>query len=101
MPKRRKNSAPCFVEVNRVWNDSLERFCRYLENRGFRIELLPHLTSLKIWRPKGMTFAEMVAVLIARLQPGRGSALLFSARTGRAYRLFAGRGGRPGRAVRV
>jgi hypothetical protein len=96
----RKLKRPRYVaEFNRALGDSISRVVRRLERLGYVVERLPHLTTLRIWRPKGGSFAEFLDDLRALLHPRRGGVVLNSS-TGRAW-LCSMRGNRPGDFVRI
>lgn len=60
-----------------------------------RIERLVPKTTLRLSRRKGRTFADVKAAAERSVDPHKGSAMLFSATTGRAY-MLNNRGNRRG-----
>ncbi|MES2044509.1 MAG: hypothetical protein V4475_11560 [Pseudomonadota bacterium] len=100
MAKKRLTKRHDYVaEFNRCVGDNIIRVIRHLERRGYEVERIPQLTSLKIRRPKGASFKEFMDDLSGLLQPRRGSLLLASS-SGRSWSCSM-RGNRQGDFVRL
>ena len=87
------------AEFNRCVGDNIARVIRRLERRGYVVERVPQLTTLRIRRPKNAEFSEFLDDLRELLQPRRGSLILCSS-SGRAWSCNM-RGNRPGEFVRI
>lgn len=88
------------VEFNRPRGDNINRCVPRLERRGIDVTHLPHLTTLRIERPRSMSFRQFKAALRAELHPDRGSLLLSSTRTGNVF-VCSNRGNRPGKFLNI
>ena len=87
------------AEFNRCVGDSITRTKRRLERRGYDVDFVSQLTTLRIRRPVGVTMREFRSDLRALLQPRRGSLILCSS-SGRAWSCSM-RGNRPGDFVQI
>lgn len=98
---RRKRYSPkqYVTEFNRCVGDRTSTVIGRLEQLGYEVDRLPHLTTLRIRRPFGRTFSDFKNDLRRCVQPQRGSILLSSS-TGRSW-VCSMRGNRPGTFVRV
>ena len=74
-----------FAEFNRVVGDNIRRAAKSLSRFGLTATVLPHKTALIIERPKGMSWSHFKNAVLAVLQPRRGSVLLSSEYSGRAW----------------
>ena len=89
-----------FAEFNRVVGDNIRIAARSLNRMGLQASLLPQKTSLVIERPKSMLWAQFRAAILAVLQPRRGSVMLSSEYSGKAW-ICQNRGNRPGQFQRL
>lgn len=84
-----------FAEFNRVIGDNIRVAARSLNQMGLNASILPHKTSLVIERPSSMPWSQFTAAILAVLQSRRGSVIMSSERTGRAW-ICQNRGNRRG-----
>jgi hypothetical protein len=89
-----------FAEFNRVVGDNIRIAAKRLNRTGLNVSVLPHKTSLMIERPGSMPWPQFTAAILAVLQPRRGSVLMSSEHSGRAWICHNG-GNRPGRFQRL
>lgn len=89
-----------FAEFNRVIGDNIRIAARSLNRMGLNASLLPHKTSLVIERPKSMPWAQFRGTILAVLQARRGSVILTSEYSGKAW-ICQNRGNRPGQFQRL
>ena len=89
-----------FAEFNRVVGDNIRVAAKRLVRMGLNVNVLPHKTSLVIERPSSMPWSQFTAPILAVLQPRRGSVLMSSEHSGRAWICHNG-GNRPGRFQRL
>jgi hypothetical protein len=89
-----------FAEFNRVVGDNIRIAAKRLNRTGLNVSVLPHKTSLMIERPGSMPWPQFTAAILAVLQPRRGSVLMSSEHSGRAWICHSG-GNRPGRFQRL
>lgn len=83
-------------EFNRPRGDNIRRTATRLRRKGIvDVTHFCHLTTLRMVRPSGMSFSEFKAILRVELQPRIGGMVLFSRRTGNAFRC-SNKGNRPG-----
>ena len=88
------------AEFNRVRGNNIRRTAARLQRCGIReVEKHEHLTTLCMVRPSSMRFDDFKAILKAELQPRIGSLILFSRRTGNAFRC-SNKGNRPGEFIK-
>lgn len=73
------------LEFNRARGDSIRTAARRLGRWGFDVNIIAHKTSLTVLRPAGMSWAEFENAVRDALDPIRGSALVFSQSSGRAW----------------
>jgi hypothetical protein len=83
------------LEFNRAYGDSIRTAARRLARWGLDVEILSHKTSLIAVRPSSMTWSEFEDAIRAALDPIRGSALVFSQSSGKAW-ICSNRGNQPG-----
>lgn len=83
------------VEFNRAYGDNIRVAARRLERRGLDVEILSHKTSLVVIRPSWMSWSVFQDAIRAALDPTRGSALVMSQSTGKAF-ICSNRGNQPG-----
>lgn len=74
-----------FAEFNRVVGDNIRSAAKRLNRIGLNTSVLPHRTSLVIERPRSMPWAQFTATILAVLQPRRGSVMMSSEYSGRAW----------------
>jgi hypothetical protein len=84
-----------FAEFNRVVGGNIRTAAKRLNRMGLNANILPHRTSLVIERLKSMPWAQCTAAILAVLQPRRGSVIMSSEYSGRAWICQNG-GNRPG-----
>lgn len=89
-----------FAEFNRVLGDNIRTTARRLTRMGLPAYVLPHMTALIIERPAGVTWKQFTNSIRSVLQPKRGSILIASETTGRAF-ICSNKGNRPGHFERV
>jgi hypothetical protein len=89
-----------FAEFNRVVGDNIRTAAKRLHRMGLNANILPHKTSLVIERPRLMPWAQFTAAILAVLQPRRGSVIMSSEYSGRAWICHNG-GNRPGYSQRL
>ena len=100
MPKRKLMVRWRYIaEFNRSVGDSISRVIRRLERRGYHVDRLPQLTTLRIYRPVGVTMSQFRSDLRSLLQPRRKS-LILSSSSGFAWSCNM-RGNRPGDFVQI
>ena len=100
MPKKKLMVRWRYIaEFNRCVGDSICRVIRRLERRGYEVDRVPQLTTLRIRRPAGVTMSQFRSDLRSLLQPRRGSLILCSS-SGRAWSCNM-RGNRPGDFVQI
>jgi hypothetical protein len=83
------------MEFNRAYGDSIRTAGRRLEHWGLGVEILSHKTSLVAVRPSSMSWSRFEDAVRAAIDPTRGSVLVFSQSTGRAW-ICSNRGNQPG-----
>ena len=83
-----------FAEFNRVIGDNIKIPARSLSRLGLNVSILPHKTSLIIERPRSMSWLQFTAAILAVLQPRRGSVIMSSEHSGKAW-ICQNRGNRP------
>jgi hypothetical protein len=84
---RQKREKIYIAEFNRPRWDNISACARRLERRyGLDVEIVPHKSTLRIKLPKGKSWIDLKNALRAVLQPMIGSVVLFSKRTGNAFR---------------
>jgi hypothetical protein len=98
MPKKKLARTTYIAEFNRAVGDNIRNVIRRLERRGYEVEKVPQLTTVKLKRPPGNTFEDFQEDVASVLQPRRGSAIIASS-TGRAWSCNM-KGNRPGEFVR-
>ncbi len=74
-----------FAEFNRVVGDDIRRAARALRRHGLGVRVLSHRTSLEIERPNHISWSEFKSIIIAQLQPRRGSVMMSSEKTGNTF----------------
>lgn len=84
-----------FAEFNRVVGDNIRIAKSRLYRMGLNSNILPHKTSLVIERPEAMPWAQFTAAIRAVLQPRRGSVMISSEYSGKAW-ICQNAGNRPG-----
>lgn len=84
-----------FAEFNRVIGDNIRIAAKSLNRIGLGASILPHKTSLVIERPSSMSWGQFTAAVRAVLQPRRGSVIMSSQHSGKAW-ICQNRGNRPG-----
>jgi len=89
-----------FAEFNRVVGDNIRIAARRLARMGLNANVLPHKTSLVIERPSSMPWPQFTAAILAVIQPRRGSVVMSSEYSGRAW-ICQNSGNRPGRFQRL
>ncbi len=89
-----------FAEFNRVAGDNIRTAAKRLTRMGLSVSVLPHKTSLVIERPSSIPWSQFTTAVLAVLQPRRGSVLMSSEHSGRAWICHNG-GNRPGRFQRL
>jgi hypothetical protein len=93
--KERPMARYYILEFNRAYGDNIRTAARRLQRRGLDVEILFHKTSLVAIRPSWMSWAEFQEAIRAALDPTRGSVLVVSQSTGRAF-ICSNRGNQPG-----
>ena len=83
------------AEFNRAYGDNIRTAVRRLERRGLEVEIIAHKTSLVIIRPRAMSWDDFEDAIRAALDPVRGSVLITSQVSGRAW-VCSNRGNQPG-----
>jgi hypothetical protein len=84
------------LELNRPRWDNIRACARWLQrNYGLAVQILPHKTSIRITRPKHVSWLDFKKAVRAIIQPRRGSAMIFSQRPGNVY-VCSNRANRPG-----
>jgi hypothetical protein len=74
-----------FAEFNRVIGDNIRIAARSPNRMGLNASRLPHKTSLVIERPRSMSWSQFTAAILAVLQPRRGSVMMSSEHSGKAF----------------
>lgn len=88
-------------EYNRPRFDDYERILRRFEIAGLEVDKLPHKTTLRLRRnTSDLSWKEFRRLLIRAVDPRRGSFLLNSLTTGRAWTM-SNKGNQPGELVPV
>jgi hypothetical protein len=90
-----KISMTYIIEGNRLRGDSIKFVARSLKKYGLGVEQVPHKTTLKLMRPRSMSWKNFLRLLKRFVQPKIGSMLLFSCVTGKVF-LCSNRGNRAG-----
>lgn len=89
------------VELNRCRGDNVLLAAQRFTRRGINASVIrQHKTTLRLERPKGMTWQAFKAEVRRELQPRQGSALVHSHRSGRTY-VCSNSGNRSGRFDRI
>jgi len=89
------------AEFNRAIGDSIRNCKRQLEGRwGLNVDLLPHKTTLRIERPREMSWPTFKDALRSVIQAQRGAVLLFSRSTGNVF-VCSNAGNQPGRFQKI
>jgi hypothetical protein len=89
-----------FAEFNRVMGDNIRIAARSLNRTGLQASLLPHKMSPVMERPRSMPWAQFTGAILAVLQPRRGSVMLSSEYSGKAW-ICQNSGNRPGHFQRL
>jgi hypothetical protein len=92
----RKYDRTYILELNRPRWDNLRACARWLERHyDLMVTIIPHKTTLRIKRPKHVSWLDFKNAVRAILQPSIGSVVVVSQQTGNAF-LCSNRGNRPG-----
>jgi len=92
----KQNESRYIIEFNRVIYDDIRRAAWIFQKKwGIAAQVVTHKTTLVVIRPKQMSWSKFKGIILQMIQPRRGSALIFSERTGASY-ICSNRGNRPG-----
>lgn len=88
------------LEVNRGTRDSRRVWREQLETAGLAVDVLPHLTTVIVYRPANMTWSKFKSILTSIMQPQNPKAsLLLSTDRGKWF-VCRNRGNRRGQFVK-
>ncbi|GAM99791.1 hypothetical protein U91I_03446 [alpha proteobacterium U9-1i] len=101
MSAQKRDTKTYTFEFNRPRRDDYRGIRRRLEAAGLEVDKLPHKTLLRLRRnPDKLPWSDFLNLLVRAVDPRRGSFVLNSLTTGRAWTM-SNAGNRPGELVDV